>query len=119
MIGIYLRALWFTLSFVLGCLAFQILPLIGPNGVLPAGLLLEQVVAVVPGTIWHRVALFPTLCWVLGTSNSALLSLSAGGSCLSFAAAIIGGYPAKIFATVATLALLSIVVVGGDFLQFP
>jgi lipase maturation factor 1 len=117
--GVYLRSLWLTLSFVLGCLGYQIVPLLGNDGILPASALLKQVESTVPGPMSNRFFLFPTACWFIGTSDLALHFLSYGGAVLALVAAIVGGGAGKTLSSAAALMLVSIIVVGGDFCQFP
>ena len=118
-IGVYLRSLNLTLSFVLFSLSVQICPLLGEHGILRASDVLEEVRHTVPGTVLDRFVLFPSLCWFVGTSDAALLFLTLGGGCLSLLACAVGGRVAKLLSMTGAFALLSIIVVGGDFCQFP
>ena len=118
-IGIYLRCLNATLAFVLLSTSYQIIPLLGTDGILPADLLLDQVHNTVPGNLIHHLSLFPTLCWCIGTSNTALIGVSAGGGCVALLACVVGGPTSKVASIIATACLVSIIVIGGDFYQFP
>ena len=119
-IGYYLRSLWLTNSFVLFCLAFQIRELLGPNGVLSAEKLMEKVKFTTPSnSIYEQFLLYPTIFLFIGISDNILLLTCIIGSILSFVATIIGGTFGKITSTISAFLLLSIIVVGGDFCQFP
>jgi lipase maturation factor 1 len=118
-IGYYLRALWLTNAFVLFCLAFQIRELLGPNGVLSAEKLLNRVDKTLPGTKLDQFLKYPTIFLFIGTSENVLLLVCIAGTLSSILAATVGGITAKFLSCIAAYLLLSIIVVGGDFCQFP
>ena len=119
-IGYYLRSLWLTNSFVLFCMSFQICGLLGPEGVLSAENLLANVRVVVPGqTSLEQFLAYPSIFLLIGASDNVLLFTCIGGFFMSLFAAIFGGLAGKILSTAAAFVTLSIVVIGGDFCQFP
>src|SRR6516225_8601971 len=67
----FLRAMGFIYSSVFYSLAFQIRGLLGPEGLLPAGMYLKQVSEFLgPSRFWYA----PTLLW-FGNSDRALMTL--------------------------------------------
>ena len=96
-IGYYLRSLWLTNSFVLFCLSFQISGLLGPDGILSAESLLENVKVVVPGqTSLEQFLKYPSIFLFIGASDSVLLCTCIGGLLMSLFAAVFGGVSGKI-----------------------
>jgi predicted DCC family thiol-disulfide oxidoreductase YuxK len=94
-------------------LAVQITGLIGPKGILPASAYLGQIQQVVGlSRFWS----FPTVFWLTGTSDLALILACAAGVALS--ALVIAGLLERIALTGCYVLYLSLTTVGQDFLSF-
>ncbi len=92
----------------------QILPLIGSDGLLPAGSYLARVREFY-GSNWEGFLHLPSLFW-LGHSDAALLTLSWIGLLLSLV--VLGGYANAIMLAVLWALYLSLVHVGQDWYGF-
>ena len=113
--GVYVRCMALTLAFVHLDLSVQVLPLIGAGGVLPAAALMAKVRAVLPDPA-ARFLQYPTLCH-LDCGDGALWWMSVAGGLLALAAAS-GELLPRTCMAMSVACLVSLFVVGGDFLQF-
>jgi predicted DCC family thiol-disulfide oxidoreductase YuxK len=94
-------------------LAVQITGLVGSMGILPAGRYLGQIEkAIGPSRFWS----FPTVFWLTGSSDLALILACAAGLALS--ALVIAGFLERIALIGCYVLYLSLMTVGQDFLSF-
>jgi hypothetical protein len=116
----YLRVQWLfwkILGAIYGAaflsLAVQITGLIGSNGILPAGVYLGQIrEAVGPSRYWN----FPTVFWLTGAGDGALILVCAAGVTLS--ALVIAGFLDRVALIGCYVLYLSLTTIGQDFLSF-
>jgi len=111
----YVRGIAFCNLIHFASQAVQVVALLGENGVYPAKSQMEAFAAAGPASeVWLR---FPTLLWLTGWSDAALLAMPLAGI-LAAAVAMIGrASPWCLLACYACC--LSIRTVGGDFYSFP
>ena len=94
-------------------LAIQITGLVGSKGILPAGAYLSRISeAVGSSRYWN----FPTVFWLTGSSDLALVLACAAGA--MFSILLIAGFLQRISSIVCYLLYLSLTTVGQDFLSF-
>jgi len=94
-------------------LAIQITGLVGSKGILPAGAYLSRISeAVGSSRYWN----FPTVFWLSGSSDLALVLACAAGA--MFSILLIAGFLQRISLIVCYLLYLSLTTVGQDFLSF-
>ena len=94
-------------------LAVQVRGLIGAKGILPAGAYLGQIQrAIGPSRFWN----FPTVFWLSGSSDLALMLACAAG--VALAALVVAGYLERIALIGCYVLYLSLITVGQDFLSF-
>src|SRR5205814_7955316 len=94
-------------------LAVQIAGLIGSNGILPAASYLSRVSEVYGASRYWN---FPTVFWLTGADNLALLSVCLAGAL--FAILVVAGFMQRIALVVCYVLYLSLTTVGQDFLSF-
>lgn len=89
--GLFLRGIGFVLCLSYVSISFQIVPLAGKNGVTPIALFLKALKEDVPSSV-KRFFKFPTIFWLLGSSDLVLRMSVACGFFATLAAVIgIGG----------------------------
>jgi predicted DCC family thiol-disulfide oxidoreductase YuxK len=94
-------------------LAVQITGLFGSKGILPAADYLSRISeALGPSKYWN----FPTVFWLTGSSDRALVLVCAAGSISSIL--LIAGFLQRISLIVCYLLYLSLTTIGQDFLSF-
>jgi Lipase maturation factor len=110
--GLFLRLLGVVYLIAFGSLAFQIVGLVGADGLLPVGAYLDNAWEALGPRAWY---VLPTLTW-LGASDMLLRAICWGGVALAVAA-IAGIAPRAVFPCL-WAAYLSLVVAGQSFLEF-
>ena len=109
----FLRLLAIVYAIAFASLAVQITGLVGEAGILPAGDYLSLAHARLGAYAWWRL---PTLCWLTGTGDVALLALAWGGVALS--GLLFANLAPALVCPLLWLAYLSLSVVGQVFLNF-
>ena len=94
-------------------LAVQITGLVGSKGILPAGEYLSRISEALGSS---RYWTFPTVFWLTGSSDLALVLICAAGAMLSIL--LIAGFLQRIALIVCYLLYLSLTTIGQDFLSF-
>ena len=94
-------------------LAAQISGLIGSKGILPVAAYLSRISEVLGSSRYWN---FPTVFWLTGSGNLALLSVCVAGAL--FAILLVAGFAQRIALIVCYVLYLSLTTVGQDFLSF-
>ena len=94
-------------------LAVQIRGLVGSNGILPAGAYLSRISEALGfSRYWN----FPTVFWLTGSSDLALISVCAAGALFSIL--LIAGFLQRMALIACYVLYLSLTTIGQDFLSF-